>query len=204
MPWKLPGDMAYFKELTTRTADPAKQNAVVMGRKTWESIPPKFRPLPGRVNIVLSRGSLGDENQSAQSNMQVDNRPNATSFKVQKSGSMLSIYDANTRMSISHCEEIKTWQRAEPASVTQGAHLTSSLEAAMALLGDTSFRERIETVFVIGGGKVYEEALPSPLCSAVHFTSVGTALSYPHISIASHKNCQCALTVMGARSASGA
>lgn len=42
----------------------------------------------------------------------------------------------------------------------------------MALLDGTSFRERIETVFVIGGGKVYEEALPSPLCSAVHFTAV--------------------------------
>ena len=59
--------------------------------------------------------------------------------------------------------------------MTQGAHLTSSLESAMALLDGTSFRERIETVFVIGGGKVYEEALPSPLCSAVHFTAVTLA-----------------------------
>ncbi len=47
----------------------------------------------------------------------------------------------------------------------------------MALLGETSFKERIETVFVIGGGKVYEEALPSPLCSAVHFTAV--SLTHP-------------------------
>lgn len=42
----------------------------------------------------------------------------------------------------------------------------------MALLDSGSFKERIETVFVIGGGQIYEEALPSPLCSAVHFTSV--------------------------------
>jgi dihydrofolate reductase/thymidylate synthase len=49
--------MKYFKELTARTRDPTKQNAVIMGRKTWESIPAKFRPLPGRINVVLTRAS---------------------------------------------------------------------------------------------------------------------------------------------------
>ncbi len=52
--WKgLSSDMKRFKAITTG----AGNNAVVMGRKTWLSIPPKFRPLPGRLNVVLSRST---------------------------------------------------------------------------------------------------------------------------------------------------
>jgi dihydrofolate reductase / thymidylate synthase len=47
--------MAHFKGITMETPSPDQINAVVMGRKTWESIPPKFRPLPGRINVVLTR-----------------------------------------------------------------------------------------------------------------------------------------------------
>ena len=54
LPWRLPGEMAFFRELTTKTRDAAKRNAVLMGRKTWDSLPPKFKPLPGRLNVVLS------------------------------------------------------------------------------------------------------------------------------------------------------
>ncbi|XP_015576677.1 putative bifunctional dihydrofolate reductase-thymidylate synthase isoform X1 [Ricinus communis] len=54
LPWRLPSDLKFFKELTLTTSSPGKRNAVVMGRKTWESIPLKYRPLPGRLNIVLT------------------------------------------------------------------------------------------------------------------------------------------------------
>jgi dihydrofolate reductase len=48
MPWQLPEDMAHFKQVTMG-------HPVVMGRKTWDSFPAKFRPLPGRTNIVVTR-----------------------------------------------------------------------------------------------------------------------------------------------------
>ena len=48
MPWHLPEDLAHFKALTNG-------GAVLMGRRTWDSLPPRFRPLPGRANIVITR-----------------------------------------------------------------------------------------------------------------------------------------------------
>lgn len=48
LPWHLPEDLAHFKRSTMGSP-------VLMGRKTWDSIPPKFRPLPGRLNLVLTR-----------------------------------------------------------------------------------------------------------------------------------------------------
>ncbi|KAK8447687.1 hypothetical protein SEVIR_8G128200v4 [Setaria viridis] len=60
LPWKLLGDLKFFKEVTLSTSDPAKKNAVIMGRKTWESIPVKSRPLPGRLNVILTRSGSFD------------------------------------------------------------------------------------------------------------------------------------------------
>jgi dihydrofolate reductase len=47
LPWHLPEDLRLFRALTLG-------GTVVMGRRTWESLPPRFRPLPGRRNVVLS------------------------------------------------------------------------------------------------------------------------------------------------------
>lgn len=118
LPWRLPGDMAFFKALTCETSEPSKRNALVMGRRTWESIPPKFRPLPGRLNVVLSR--------SAQL------RPLSS-------------------------EEVL---------------VCSSLHSALHLLASPPYSASVETVFVIGGGQVYKEAVELPGCDAIHMTEI--------------------------------
>ena len=55
LPWHLPEDLAHFKQQTLGCP-------VVMGRRTWESLPPRFRPLPGRLNVVLTRDPNWHEN----------------------------------------------------------------------------------------------------------------------------------------------
>nr|XP_033332063.1 dihydrofolate reductase isoform X2 [Megalopta genalis] len=63
LPWKLKSEMAFFTTMTSKTKDPSKKNVVLMGRRTWECIPSKFRPLQNRVNMVLSSklSDLGNE-----------------------------------------------------------------------------------------------------------------------------------------------
>lgn len=115
IPWRLKGDMEYFRRITTETQQPNHQNAVIMGRKTWESIPARFRPLPGRVNVVLSSSPL-------------------------------------------------------PNGPTNWAHMVEkSLPEALRRLGGLDV---LESVFVIGGQRAYQEALESGLCDRVYLTRV--------------------------------
>lgn len=89
MPWHVPEDLAHFKAITLGAP-------VVMGRRTWESFPERFRPLPGRRNIVVTRNAQ--------------------------------------------------WEDA-------GAERAGSLDEALALAADA------DTVWVIGGGALFREAV---------------------------------------------
>lgn len=133
LPWRLPGDMAFFKELTsTVEASPVSvaatssasgstlQNAVIMGRKTYESIPKKFRPLDNRLNVVLSRS-----------------------------------------------ETIR-----EELALPEDVLVAKTFDEALNMLSIGPVSGNVSKVFVIGGGTVYNEAISSPFCAAVHLTEV--------------------------------
>eukprot|EP01018_Ginkgo_biloba_P008671 Gb_07591 [translate_table: standard] len=118
MPWNLPSDMQFFKEITSSTSASLKKNAVIMGRRTWESIPQKFRPLPGRLNVVLSRSGRFD------------------------------------------------------IATVENVVMCGSLGSALELLAAPPYSLSIETVFVIGGGQIYREALNALNCDAIHLTEI--------------------------------
>lgn len=113
IPWRLKKEMGYFNRMTTTTVDPSKVNAVVMGRKTWESIPPKFAPLAGRFNVVLS----------------------------------------NSLSSV-------------PEKADQ---LCSSLQSAIASLTQNP---KIENIWIIGGSRIYQEAIEKKMCDRVYITRI--------------------------------
>ena len=54
LPWDAPEELRWVSYVTRKVQDPNKRNAVLMGRKTWESIPRQRRPLHGRLNLVVS------------------------------------------------------------------------------------------------------------------------------------------------------
>jgi len=58
LPWKISNDLRYFQQITTNTPKD-KKNAIIMGRKTWESLPKK--PLPHRINVIISSTVTGND-----------------------------------------------------------------------------------------------------------------------------------------------
>ncbi|KAL3286505.1 hypothetical protein HHI36_001010 [Cryptolaemus montrouzieri] len=54
LPWRLKSEMAYFSKMTTDTVDKNKKNVVVLGKRSWDCIPDKYKPLPDRINFVLT------------------------------------------------------------------------------------------------------------------------------------------------------
>ena len=123
LPWNLRKDLQNLKKITTnpKIFNPSsknKQNVVIMGRKTYESLPKKVRPMPERINIVLSHD-------------------NSASF--------------------------------EPA---KGLHICNSLENSLHLI-EQQLKDQVEEVYILGGARVFEEAMAHRLCQQVLLTRIG-------------------------------
>ena len=64
LPWTIKEDMLFFKKKTLEIKNKNKKNCVIMGRKTYQSIPKRFRPLKNRINIVLSKSNVIEDEEN--------------------------------------------------------------------------------------------------------------------------------------------
>lgn len=64
LPWTIKEDMLFFKKKTLEIENKKKKNCVIMGRKTYQSIPKRFRPLKNRINIVLSKSNVIEDEEN--------------------------------------------------------------------------------------------------------------------------------------------
>lgn len=139
IPWNIPEDMNFFRQKTTelmgkdKTPSPTLRNAVIMGRKTWDSIPQKFRPLCNRLNIILSRSKTTEEIVS-------EIKSEVPEKAKDQEGDINGSCDATGVLVVS-----------------------GGLYDALKLLIQPPYSSEIQTVFCIGGSTVYAQALRYPL-----------------------------------------
>ncbi|EGC41748.1 dihydrofolate reductase [Histoplasma capsulatum var. duboisii H88] len=187
LPWpRIKADMTFFSRVTTRAAPlptpPSPDdatcaigavNAVIMGRKTYDSLPARFRPLPGRVNVVVTRDASGRERRRIEGEWRAaqerkrerarggeKERGRRDRDKDERGGNIGGTIDAEAESEVGTTD-------AQPPDVL----VADSLESAVSALCD-AFRtaptpglltrnstRRLANVFIIGGGEVYASAL---------------------------------------------
>lgn len=179
LPWTgLKKEMAYFARVTKRVSQSAGANggagavnAVIMGRKTWESIPPRFRPLKGRVNVVISRSvsaptlnkeeGKGDDEvvmapslEDAVAYLQTRTRWGSTAGTSVTTGTNSEEGEARADSGSVPAETgAPTGAGQTESGAEGGGGVTSQIG------GEGPETKRISKIFVIGGGQIYGAAL---------------------------------------------
>lgn len=163
LPWRLPGEMSHFKAVTLACSRSDKCNAVVMGKRTWASIPLKFRPLQHRLNVVLSKSA------TARVYVQLCTPARAC-----------PIFSLSVRLpasfAYSPCPPPRRLLCSDLQLPDDVVHATS-LEDAIKQLTTAPLAARVERIFIIGGEASFREVLAHDstyLADTIHLTRVYT------------------------------
>lgn len=138
MPWHVPEDLKHFQQTTAG-------KPVIMGRRTWESLPDAYKPLPGRVNIIVTRSGSGIEHRNGGiwvSNLDTALEEACRAVIDQESAGESIAVDAD---------------RLTHSKPEQGTGSTDSEEEAATELVEPEPTHA--DVWIIGGGTLYNEAL---------------------------------------------
>ncbi|PHJ19705.1 bifunctional dihydrofolate reductase-thymidylate synthase [Cystoisospora suis] len=148
-------------------------NAVLMGRKTWESIPAKFRPLPNRLNIIISKTMQEEEKEEVEE----ENKKENSYSSLQTSSSLREETAEKTKK-----EEVKSSSRTDKERrrfpYDRPVRICSSLPSALEMLDqDEEYSRTVNRIFIVGGSGIYKEALSLGVVSYIYLTRVGKEFS---------------------------
>jgi dihydrofolate reductase / thymidylate synthase len=154
LPWHIPEDMEHFKYITTPD-NPTNYSIVIMGRKTWDSIPEKFKPLENRYNIILSN----DENYKT--------------YQTEKYNSYINSYKTtNTKTGI----KFTTWDK-----LFNDEYMQIENELYQLTLNNPdyipSIIKKAFNYYIIGGETLYKKAIESNYNLIIHATEIYTQAS---------------------------
>lgn len=148
LPWpRIKSDMSFFARITTRPSlqAPNTMNAVIMGRKTYDSLPDRFRPLPKRLNVIITRDESGLVRERAVAEWRAARvRERIKESEQERKNESASCPDES--------EVHRSVEKEEPAII-----VSNSIESALIMLRER--RHNIGTAMVIGGSEIYASSL---------------------------------------------
>ena len=150
IPWNIPEDMTHFKHITKpKNNDKTTFSIVIMGRKTWDSIPEKFKPLPDRYNVILSN----DDNYRLEQNT------------IYKNGSILdNTYNTDNTTGVF----FTTWDN---FINTDYINIENIINNVNNIYNSLNYFNRFN-YYVIGGEQIYKKALESNLNITIYSTEI--------------------------------
>ncbi|KAJ5207360.1 Dihydrofolate reductase [Penicillium cf. griseofulvum] len=150
LPWpRIKTDMSFFARVTSRPPSPGKTNAIIMGRKTYDSVPASLRPLAKRINVVITRDTSGSVRDSV--NAELERMKKKIAAKAA---------EAHAQTTSAEKETFNPPQETVPADPMTDAIVTPSLGAALEQLDSVyGAQGTLGKIFVIGGAEIYNATL---------------------------------------------
>ncbi|KAJ5964831.1 Dihydrofolate reductase [Penicillium vulpinum] len=151
LPWpRIKTDMSFFARVTSRPPSPGKTNAIIMGRKTYVSVPASLRPLAKRINVVITRDTSGSVCESVNAELEkMKGKIAAKAAEAQATSAEKKAFDPPQ-------ETVP----APPAVPMTDALVTPSLGAALEQLDSVyGAQGTLGKIFVIGGAEIYNATL---------------------------------------------
>ncbi|KAJ5365365.1 hypothetical protein N7517_008251 [Penicillium concentricum] len=155
LPWpRIKTDMSFFARVTSRPPSPGKTNAIIMGRKTYDSVPTSLRPLAKRINVVITRDTSGSVCESV--NAELGKMKRKIAAKAAEAQTQAQATNAEKEAFNPPTDAVP----APPAVPMTDAIVTPSLGAALEQLDSVyGAQGTLGKIFVIGGAEIYNATL---------------------------------------------